>query len=472
MHRPPTPKKILIQRADRLGDMVLALPVIEALKQKFPDCQIDMICSPTGSSLSNLHPQITHTWVYDGHNYWQLLTHIRRAEYDTYISLWAIPKWAYLGKLAGIPTRIGDASNPGLRWLFTHTVFQRWADQTRHQLEFNLELLTPFGIENPEPVTRLYPEARTQAAMSVKFPILDPAKRQPGEKTVMLFCDSGGSNATIPTEAVTAFLTQHAQSKLQFILSFGKTAPDVLPIIIQQPNVTIITEALQLSEFIGVLSLCDFYIGPDTGPTHLAAFLNKPIVFFSARKCNLPTRWGPYSEFVQIIRKDYLCPHKPSDVCTLPTCPSAISGSQLAQSFKALQQDVAANQRLKPAKRKVLFNLNAFRIAYFVKSLDDFAMAEPVLQHFRQKGLLVFPFHFNRRRPLKSLRLLFKFMKEKNITILQGNAIPKWVIWWVRFVIGTLYAYIRPIYVKDPFIKSFEIPHYLDLYNETWKANH
>ena len=57
--------KILIQRADRLGDVILSTPVIETLKQKFPNCELHVLTSKIGSEYLKQHPLVNKVIVVD-----------------------------------------------------------------------------------------------------------------------------------------------------------------------------------------------------------------------------------------------------------------------------------------------------------------------------------------------------------------------------------------------------------------------
>ena len=51
--------KICIVRTDRMGDMILTLPVIQGLKEVNKNCQIDIVCSISNKKICmGLYP----TW--------------------------------------------------------------------------------------------------------------------------------------------------------------------------------------------------------------------------------------------------------------------------------------------------------------------------------------------------------------------------------------------------------------------------
>ena len=65
-----------------------------------------------------------------------------------------------------------------------------------------------------------------------------------------------------------------------------------------------------ISGYLNLLSLVDLFIGPSTGPTHLAAALGKPVVaFYSPIKTQSAVRWGPMNICPEhnILVPDVIC---------------------------------------------------------------------------------------------------------------------------------------------------------------------
>ena len=62
---PASPKKILIAKIDHLGDVVLFLSVLPALKKAFKDSRIDVVCGSWSRELLESHPMIGTLYTYD-----------------------------------------------------------------------------------------------------------------------------------------------------------------------------------------------------------------------------------------------------------------------------------------------------------------------------------------------------------------------------------------------------------------------
>ena len=275
------PKKILIQRADRLGDLVLSLPVIERIKQNLPDSKITLLTSSIGEALAKEHPLIDHVITVKEYSlihksYWKLINSIKKKKFDAYISLWNNPLFAYLGFLCKIPIRVGDKSNPSLAIFYTHRVFQQWNDFTRHQINFNLDLLEPFQFSNQTITTKVYTSKETDITM------LDIMRQSlpKSQKTVLIFTCTGGTNHPIPEHAIVPFVHHLLKHHFNVILcgqGRATTLNGALLLSLRKKNLLNLIGKTTLTELISIIKLSDFYIGPDTGPTHLASFLKKPI---------------------------------------------------------------------------------------------------------------------------------------------------------------------------------------------------
>ena len=170
MNKSSKEMKILVQRADKLGDVILSTPVIEALRTHYPHAKIDILTSKIGEDYCDGHEQINKIYSIDLSLSFlkkmtyiiKLIQNIRKENYSLYISVWNRPILSYIGWLSKIPIRVGDSSNPTLKWLFTHKIKQSWCDFTRHQAEFNLELLKSLKLPVLKMKRKVYIESNSQ----------------------------------------------------------------------------------------------------------------------------------------------------------------------------------------------------------------------------------------------------------------------------------------------------------------------
>ncbi len=85
--------KICIERSDRMGDMILTLPIIQGIKEKNPNASIDLVASKKNlrvCQLSNLI-NITYEKTNNSSAFKELTKSIRQQQYDYYFSF--SPSW-------------------------------------------------------------------------------------------------------------------------------------------------------------------------------------------------------------------------------------------------------------------------------------------------------------------------------------------------------------------------------------------
>jgi len=459
--------KILIQRADRLGDLVLALPVLERLNETLPHAELHLLVSPIGKPLAATLPFIkkmivTHS-AKKKRSYWKLIQSIKHEHYSLYLSLWNHPKMAYLGFLAQIPIRIGDATNPTLRWLYTHPVPQSWKNFCKHQAFFNMELLKPLHSNALLLTKKLYINSATEE----KVRLLMLKSLNPNKRVVLIFTDSGGSNLSLPEHAIKTFCDRLLENQLFNIVLIGGKQKGLSPLCFYKAKDVLNLldhPSLPLPELMAFIKLSDFYVGPDTGPTHIASFLEKPILYFSALKSNPPSRWGPLSSYFSIIRKDYLSPHFCKPSCNPRICLHYMTGDLLYTHFQSLLLQVQKRLPLSEKEQETRRLLHSLRVLYFVPSKLDSIRVFPLIHSLRKQGLCVFPFYWKQH----SFVSLLKIITRRNINVLQGKA-PLWLIKVIQFVMGVGLRYIKPVYVEEELIQGVGLHSYLRLYKEKWK---
>ncbi|NBV82556.1 hypothetical protein EBR57_00310, partial [bacterium] len=105
-------RKILVQRADRLGDVIFTLPVVRWLRTRYPHAEIHFLASPGPAEFLETQGLIDRVIRFESVGFGEIFrvaARLRLESYDLYVSLWNDPKVAMLGRLSGIPVRIGDA---------------------------------------------------------------------------------------------------------------------------------------------------------------------------------------------------------------------------------------------------------------------------------------------------------------------------------------------------------------------------
>ncbi|RAP30764.1 hypothetical protein DID78_02335 [Candidatus Marinamargulisbacteria bacterium SCGC AG-343-D04] len=457
-----SPKKILLQRADKLGDVILSLPTIYAIHKAFPNATIDVVTSEIGQQILLSQPYINHIhcvkWKENQKpsNFFELISSIKQQNYDTYISLWNNPYMALLGFFARIPHRIGDKTNWPLNLLYSTKIKQRWENISYHQIELNLELLKPFNIPSILEHTPVFIEKNAEEKIKKIF----EESLNATKKTVLIFTATGGSNYPIPENAVISFIDILQKKHKVNIVVAGQANKKSAFYQYNNESVLNLINSTTLQELTAAIKWSDYYIGPDTGPTHIASFFRKNMIFFSSRKPNPPARWGSLSANQRIIRRDYTCKYFCVKKCHPKECFSYLNADVLMNEFQTLLN----NESNTPMDIKMYHLQHTFRILRIYKTEIDRARDSDIICQLNNKGLfiktIVLP-----KNPLKRLTTLIHMIIRYNINIIEGQG-HKISIACARFYMGAIAVYVKPIVVKQSTTKHSHLDNHIQYYQK------
>lgn len=154
-------KKILIIQTAFLGDVILALPMVQTIKNHLPDSEIDFLCIPSTSSVLKGHPALHAVIEYDKKGgdkldkFIEVLNEIREVEYDIVICPHRFFRSSLLTYYSESKVRIGFEEN-SLAFLLTNKVKYI---KDKHEIYRNLELVKQIpGLEFDDNKVSLKPE--------------------------------------------------------------------------------------------------------------------------------------------------------------------------------------------------------------------------------------------------------------------------------------------------------------------------
>lgn len=177
-------KKILIIQTAFLGDVILALPMVQTIKAHLPESEIDFLCIPSTASVLQGHPAIHTVIEYDKKGgdkldkFIEVLNEIREVEYDIVICPHRFFRSALLTYYSESKVRIGFEEN-SLAFLLTNKVKYI---KDKHEIYRNLELVKQVpGINYSEEKVSLKPELYPSAEQKEKV------KRLAGRSNLVSF---------------------------------------------------------------------------------------------------------------------------------------------------------------------------------------------------------------------------------------------------------------------------------------------
>jgi ADP-heptose:LPS heptosyltransferase len=295
----PHAPRILIIRNDRLGDLVLALPVARAIRRDAPKAYIGLLASAYAAPLVEKDPDFDAVYsVAQG----DFRERIKAAGFDAALVLFANWRNAWLALRCGIPKRVGPSFRP-FSLLFTHRVGARRSEGLRSEADYNQDFLAPLAVPSTEsaPSLKLGREDIAQARAWLKKKKLLGR----GKPLVMLHPGSGGSAWNWSPQRYGQLGRELAKKNKARILVTGSSQERALVELVRSGaghRALTMDREFPIRVFAGLLSHADLFVSGSTGPMHLAAALGAPTLsFFPPLRSMSPLRWGPLGNVHSVL---------------------------------------------------------------------------------------------------------------------------------------------------------------------------
>lgn len=311
-------KRILVVRTDRLGDVVLTLPVLSLLRRHFPQAHIGMLLRRYTGAIVPGNPHLDAVQWYDDDRgdipFARMFRLMRKERYDAAVVVHPTFRLALLVFLSGIPLRVGS----GYRFysiLFNRRVFEHRRGGGRHEVEYNVSLLGALGIPDPVSAAPLeFPIAISEAESEAAETKLRTLGVREGVKRIIIHPGSGGSGKDWPVEHFALLAERLCKNvDVQVLVTGSDSDRDRVQAVVGAlgGEAVDLGGACTVRELAAVIRNADLFVSNSTGPLHIASVLGTPVLgFYSQIPGMSPRRWGPYCG-----RNVVLVPDRPAD-CT------------------------------------------------------------------------------------------------------------------------------------------------------------
>jgi lipopolysaccharide heptosyltransferase II len=306
------PRRIALLKPSALGDIVHSLPVLTALRGRFPLASITWVVNTAYEPLIRNHPDLTDTLPFDRSAFKRGLWHsiryalsfgaeLRRRRFDLVIDLQGLFRTGLMCLATGAGVRLGFANaREGSRYAYTHKVRVPDADRIHavdrywrvaEALEaggipkrFHVPL-DPVEVESVRSELAELPRPWVAVAVGAKW----LTKRWPTSNFASLL---DRAHSHFGGTAIFVGASDDTNLTREVIQKFSGTARDF-------------TGKTSLPRLAALLAKCDVMLGNDTGPLHLAAALGKPCV--APYLCTRVTLHGPYGSQSGCVETSVAC---------------------------------------------------------------------------------------------------------------------------------------------------------------------
>ncbi len=297
--------RILITRLSHIGDCILTLPMLCALRRKLPNAHISWAVEAPTQQLLKLHPDIDELiivpkqWAKKPKCWKELFGSLRRPKFDFAIDPQGITKSAALAKISRAKTRIGIRGRWG-RELSPYLNNCLINTEAPHIVDRSLELLKPFGVAmtNKRPTVEFrLPVCSQSRAVTTQFLSQKLIPNGSQEKFVVINPGASWESKRWETDRFATVASHlHKRHRIRSVVTWAGAEEKTMAerICSLNPNATIMADKTSLAELASLCQQAHFFIGCDTGPLHIAAAMGTACVGLYGT--TLPEDSGAYGQ--------------------------------------------------------------------------------------------------------------------------------------------------------------------------------
>jgi ADP-heptose:LPS heptosyltransferase len=284
------PRNILVIDFGQLGDVVMSLPALRAIRESFPYAKITIAVGKPGKELLGLSGyaneilEVDRVSLRDGPTLISIgriakfVSQVRKQKFDFVIDLHSYYETNILGFLSGAPHRLySRRENRSLDFLANFNPRPARERTSAHLVDRYLDLLEPLGIRNAPRVPVLRTSQSDDLAVEA---MLKKEKAQSGELLVGLFPGAGHAGRIWPLQNF-ADVADHLirNDQVRVIVFAGPEERELVPQMRAIfPDGTIFFDRLTIPQLVSAQARLTLFISNDTGPAHIAAAVGTPVV--------------------------------------------------------------------------------------------------------------------------------------------------------------------------------------------------
>ena len=273
-------KRILLVRTDRVGDVVYITPMIREIRKAFPDAFIATLTQPRTKNLLINNPHLNAA-ITDGlskDTFWKVVRELRKYKFTDGLLMMPTERAAYQMFWAGIKNRIGVGHKPYEIITGMKSVSRNNYTPLRHEADYCMDLARKIGVKTDNINLEIFltEEERKEADL-----ILQASGVETDDTKIIIHSGSLGSAPNWSEgkylELIKKIIADLKNEKLKILL----TAREMSSTFIENINavgsgriINISAKLDDLRNLIKVIGQSDIFLGPSTGPLHIADALN------------------------------------------------------------------------------------------------------------------------------------------------------------------------------------------------------
>lgn len=335
-------RRVLVIKLRHHGDVLLASPVFNVLKNHAPHLEIDALVYQDTAEMLTLHPAIRAVHCIDKHwktlgpigrarAEWRLASTLRAQRYDWVLHLTSHPRGAWLKRFIGAPYGVAPNGNKQRFWRnsFSH-FYASPGSKPRHTVEYNLDALRRIGVYPAESEKHLTLVAGDEADAAITRQLRQHAL--PAGGFIHIHPTSRWLFKCWAEDKMRALITR-LQAMGYLIAVTAAPAAEEMAMIqriiapLPQPPINLAGQ-LRLKQLAALSARARLFIGVDSAPMHIAAAMQTPTVALFGPSGD--QEWGPWRVPSRIITADVSCRPCGNDGC---------GGGKVSECLQSLSVD-------------------------------------------------------------------------------------------------------------------------------------
>jgi heptosyltransferase II len=377
-------KRLLVRAPNWIGDAVMCEPALRGLRELYPQAAITLLAKASVAELFRSTHTVDRIVIYEDKGMhaglsgkWTLAQTLRRQQFDMAVLFQNAFEAALLSWLAGIPRRYGYATD-GRTCLLTDPVAKPDRQALTHQVSYYWNLLKPLGVTGPPASPFLSVTQEEEAALHAR---LSASEIRPEDFVIGINPGStyGQAKRWLPERFAEAAkrvsrMIQQEQGRPVAVVILGAKGEERLGREIAAViggRTLVLSGATTIRELMTATKRCDLLLTNDTGPMHIAAAFQVPLVAVFG-----PTDWrttAPYGQEQGLVREPVDC-----SPCLLRECPidhRCMTRMSVDRVYEAVVKQL--ERRHQPS----VFSLQPLESAHH---------SSPITHHLVLKGFTIF----------------------------------------------------------------------------------
>jgi heptosyltransferase-2 len=281
--------KILVRATNWVGDAIMALPALRAVRARFPEARIAIVARPYVADiyrgqkicdeLISYDPEGPHAGL-SGRE--RLAQELRNQKFDVALLLQNAFDAAWLAWRASIPERVGYARD-GRSLLLTKKIpVPKPGEIPAHEQFYYLELLRRAGWIDSPPVESFVTLDVSEGHRRQAEEMLSSAGARPDGLRVAIGAGASyGSAKCWPSERFADFVNRFRLHTDTDVILFGTASEqrvaEAIAAGITGPSISLVGKTA-IAALPALLSRCHLFVGNDSGAMHVAAAVGLPVV--------------------------------------------------------------------------------------------------------------------------------------------------------------------------------------------------